>query len=152
MLSKEASHTIFWAFGMTQPEIEPQSSEPLANTLPTLPMGQYSSLYVCLCIWTTDSLVGIFYWKWLTRVLCFLLKFSNWQRRCCNCGCCQLINSSKSQCSLSTGTLDHLWSLLRMWVLLCCEVLNLFCAQVIFEWACRLCASDPMSEYVDNWC
>ena len=33
MLSKEALSTIFWVFDMTQPGIELQSPEPLANTL-----------------------------------------------------------------------------------------------------------------------
>ena len=33
VLSKVASSTIFWVFGMTQPVIEPQSPRPLANTL-----------------------------------------------------------------------------------------------------------------------
>ena len=32
-LSKEASSTIFWVFGMTWPGIEPRSPGPLANTL-----------------------------------------------------------------------------------------------------------------------
>ena len=36
MLSvKEVSSTILKVFGMTQPEIEPRSPGPLANTLPT---------------------------------------------------------------------------------------------------------------------
>ena len=35
MLSKEASSTIFWVFGMTRPGIEPWSPGPLANTLTT---------------------------------------------------------------------------------------------------------------------
>ena len=33
MLSKEASSTIFWVFGMTRPWIEPRSPVPLANTV-----------------------------------------------------------------------------------------------------------------------
>ena len=33
MLTKEASSTIFWVFGMTRPGIEPRSSGPLANIL-----------------------------------------------------------------------------------------------------------------------
>ena len=32
MLSKAASSTIFWVFGMTWPGIEPQSAGPLAKT------------------------------------------------------------------------------------------------------------------------
>ena len=39
-LSKEASRTIFKVFGMTWPGIEPRSTRPLANTLPTRPMSQ----------------------------------------------------------------------------------------------------------------
>ena len=35
MFSKKASSTIFWVFDMTQSGIEPQSTRPLANTLPT---------------------------------------------------------------------------------------------------------------------
>ena len=38
MLSKEASSTIFWVFGMTRPGIEPRSPGPLANTLTTIPV------------------------------------------------------------------------------------------------------------------
>ena len=39
MLSKEASSTIFWVFGMTRPGIEPRSPGPLANTLTPRPMS-----------------------------------------------------------------------------------------------------------------
>ena len=38
MLSKVASSTIFWVFGMTWPGIEPRSPRPLANTLLIKPM------------------------------------------------------------------------------------------------------------------
>ena len=40
VLSKEASSTIFWVFGMTQHGIEPRSPKPLVNTLTILPMSQ----------------------------------------------------------------------------------------------------------------
>ena len=39
MLSKEVSSTIFKVFDMTQPEIEPRSPGPLANTVPNWPMS-----------------------------------------------------------------------------------------------------------------
>ena len=39
VLSKEVSSTIFKVFGMTRPGIEARSPEPLANILPTRPMG-----------------------------------------------------------------------------------------------------------------
>ena len=39
VLSKEASSTIFWAFGMTRSGIEPWSSEPLANSQTIMLMG-----------------------------------------------------------------------------------------------------------------
>ena len=39
VLSKEASSTIFWVFGMTQPGIEPRSPGPLVNTLTAGPMS-----------------------------------------------------------------------------------------------------------------
>ena len=42
MLSKSASSSIFWDFGITQPGIEPQSPELLANTLPICPMAHKS--------------------------------------------------------------------------------------------------------------
>ena len=45
MLSKEASSIIFWVFGMTQPGIEPWSSGPWVNTLPTRPMS-WSSFFI----------------------------------------------------------------------------------------------------------
>ena len=38
------SSTIFWVFGMIQPGIEPRSLAPLANTLPTWPMGGISKV------------------------------------------------------------------------------------------------------------
>ena len=41
VLSKEASSTIFKVFGMMRLGIEPRSPGPLANTLPTRPMGWY---------------------------------------------------------------------------------------------------------------
>ena len=39
MLSKDASSTIFWVFGMTRPGIEPRSPGPMANTLAARPMS-----------------------------------------------------------------------------------------------------------------
>ena len=39
VFSREVSSTIFKVFGMTRPGIEPRSSGPLANTLPTRPMN-----------------------------------------------------------------------------------------------------------------
>ena len=41
MLSKVASCTIFWVFGMTRPGIEPRSPGQLVNTLTTIRRGQY---------------------------------------------------------------------------------------------------------------
>ena len=41
MFSKEASSTIFWVFGMTQPGIEPRSPGPLANTLTARPVMRF---------------------------------------------------------------------------------------------------------------
>ena len=41
VLSKEVSSTILKVFGMTWPGIEPRSTGPLANTLPTRLMSQY---------------------------------------------------------------------------------------------------------------
>ena len=38
MLSKEASSTIFWVFGMSWPGIEVSSPRPLANTLAIRPI------------------------------------------------------------------------------------------------------------------
>ena len=43
MLSKEASSTIFWVFGMTRPGIEPRSPGPLANTLTPRPVNSGQS-------------------------------------------------------------------------------------------------------------
>ena len=39
MLSKAASSTIFWVFGITRPGIEPGFLGPLANTLTIMPMN-----------------------------------------------------------------------------------------------------------------
>ena len=39
VLSKVASSTIFWVFGMTQPGIGPRSPELLASTLTIMPMS-----------------------------------------------------------------------------------------------------------------
>ena len=44
MLSKVASSTIFWVFGMTRPGIELQSPRPLMNTLFIRPMAYRMSL------------------------------------------------------------------------------------------------------------
>ena len=49
VLSKEASTTIIWVFGMIWPGIEPRSPEPLANTLP-------------LCQWADSDLSSIPCW------------------------------------------------------------------------------------------
>ena len=47
MLSKEVSSTIFKVFGMIRSGIEPRSSRPLANTLPTRPMSRwYLIIYI----------------------------------------------------------------------------------------------------------
>ena len=43
VLSKEVSSTIFKVFGMTRPGIEPRSTGPLANTLPTNPMSRLNN-------------------------------------------------------------------------------------------------------------
>ena len=40
VLSKVASSTIFWVFGMTWPGIEPRSPAPLANILHIRPMAR----------------------------------------------------------------------------------------------------------------
>ena len=60
MLSKNASSTIFWVFGMTQPGIEPRSPGPLANTLTIMPMF-YIILIICLRIvkWFQALLLNI---------------------------------------------------------------------------------------------
>ena len=42
VLSKEVSCTIFKVFGMTRPGIEPRSTGPVPNTLPTGPMSWYN--------------------------------------------------------------------------------------------------------------
>ena len=52
MLSKVASSTIFWVFGMTQLRIDPQSSGPLTKTLLIRPM-------VCL-YYVLIVLIGIY--------------------------------------------------------------------------------------------
>ena len=41
MLSKAASSTVFWVFGMTRPGIEPRSPGPLVNTLLIRPMAPF---------------------------------------------------------------------------------------------------------------
>ena len=41
MLNGGIKYHFFKVFGMTQPGIKPQSPEPLANTLTTMPMGWY---------------------------------------------------------------------------------------------------------------
>ena len=45
VLSKAASSTIFWVFGMAQPGIEPRSPRPLANTLLIKPI--YLIIIIC---------------------------------------------------------------------------------------------------------
>ena len=46
MLSKEASSTIFWVFGMTQPGIEPRFPGPLANSLTVMPISSTNDILV----------------------------------------------------------------------------------------------------------
>ena len=46
VLNKEVSSTIFKVFGMTWPGIEPRSSGPLGNTLPTKPMSRMCENYL----------------------------------------------------------------------------------------------------------
>ena len=61
--SKEVSSTIFLVFSMTQLGNEPQSSGPLANTLPTRPMSRYSLAYICrqmLHIWNSIQVLFIY--------------------------------------------------------------------------------------------
>ena len=45
MLSKVASNAIFGIFSMTQPGIEPESPGPLVNTLPIMPIWQWTIKY-----------------------------------------------------------------------------------------------------------
>ena len=51
VLSKAVSSTIFKVFGMTRPGIEPRSSRPLANTLPTRPMIRCCVLSILALTW-----------------------------------------------------------------------------------------------------
>ena len=44
LLSKVASSTIFWVFGVIRPKIEPQSARPSANTLLIRPIDQVIGL------------------------------------------------------------------------------------------------------------
>ena len=65
MLSKEASSTIFWVFGMTRPGIEPRSPGPLANTLtPRLMSGVFHEVLVRLvfCKLVKSSCTWEHYW------------------------------------------------------------------------------------------
>ena len=61
MLSKEASSTIFWVFGMTRPGIERRSPGPLANTLtiesPSTMVGQLFSLNPSLSFLTRQQVL-----------------------------------------------------------------------------------------------
>ena len=45
VLSKVASITIFWVFGMTRPGIEPRSPGPLVNTLTIMPMSSRHNVH-----------------------------------------------------------------------------------------------------------
>ena len=54
MLSKEASSTIFWVFGMTRPGTEPRSPGWLANTLTARPMSgliHINNTYKLCIVW-----------------------------------------------------------------------------------------------------
>ena len=88
-----ASSTIFWVFGITWPEIEPWSPEPLANTLLIGPiqlqiisgteLGCTSASYVP---WNTDQVVCVLFsvdvdWGCLTQVLGKLSIYVLWLRR-----------------------------------------------------------------------
>ena len=64
MLSKVASSTIFWVFGMTRPWIEPWSPRPLANTTQIVSIKFFlcklSTFFVQYCTYTVHSLSKIF--------------------------------------------------------------------------------------------
>ena len=46
MLSKEASTTIFWVFGMTRPKIDPRSPGPWVNSLLARPVDWYTNIHI----------------------------------------------------------------------------------------------------------
>ena len=74
MLSKEASSTIFWVFGMTRPGIEPRSPGPLANTL-RFPfctcVCAFSMLFACV-VFLFSEVGGLF---WLDSFVCRYLVY-----------------------------------------------------------------------------
>ena len=67
VLSKAASSTIFWVFGMTLPGIEPWSPGPLANTLLIRPMTQLFLIslffHTVLWIWIFFEYIYLFH-RW----------------------------------------------------------------------------------------
>ena len=68
MLSKAASSTIFWVFGMTRPGIELWSPGPLVNTLLIRPMAWFYDTYlICVCI-------NRIYWHWITDKCWYAIK------------------------------------------------------------------------------
>ena len=86
VLSKVASSTIFWVFGMTWPGIEPQSSGPLADTLLIRPMARwfmYDTVYLIgqYHIYMTNNPTIIFLNKILmffwtkNKILLFLAEY-----------------------------------------------------------------------------
>ena len=55
-VSKEASSTIFWVFGMTRRGIEPRSPGPLANTLTAKPMEPFKLFFFLTIISIAQNL------------------------------------------------------------------------------------------------
>ena len=71
MLSKAASSTIFWVFGMTRPGTEPRSPGPLVNTLLIRPMA---TRVKCLLTLPNDIHINNSYEFW--QIFSFIfLKF-----------------------------------------------------------------------------
>ena len=50
VLSKVASSTIFWVFGITRPGIEPRPPRPLANPLHIRPIAQFTLDFIFLLL------------------------------------------------------------------------------------------------------
>ena len=76
VLSKEASSTIFWIFGVTRPGIELRSPGPLANTLTARPMSLYIYIYIYMCVCLCVCLcVSVCVCVWLNKTDTSFLAF-----------------------------------------------------------------------------
>ena len=77
MLSKVASSTIFWVFGMTQLGIKLRSPRPLANTLTILPVSGIH-IYIYIYIHIYEHIIYIYIYIYICTCFYIIIKSCSW--------------------------------------------------------------------------